>query len=123
MADTLISLSGVGLTLPSQAGDVEILRGIDLAVAARESLGIVGPSGSGKSSLLMVLGGLERATSGSVSVLGEELTALDEDALRDLVADIVREELQGALGERITRNVRKLVRREIHRALAAQELE
>ena len=48
---------------------------------------------------------------------------LDEDALRDLVADIVREELQGALGERITRNVRKLVRREIHRALAIQELE
>ncbi|AXI45856.1 hypothetical protein C1J03_07310 [Sulfitobacter sp. SK012] len=48
---------------------------------------------------------------------------LDEDALRDLVSDIVREELQGALGERITRNVRKLVRREIHRALTAQELE
>lgn len=48
---------------------------------------------------------------------------LDEDALRDLVADIVRQELQGALGERITRNVRKLVRREIHRALASQELQ
>ena len=48
---------------------------------------------------------------------------LDEDALRDIVSEIVREELQAALGERITRNVRKLVRREIHRALAAQELE
>ena len=48
---------------------------------------------------------------------------LDEDALRDIVSEIVREELQGALGERITRNVSKLVRREIHRALAAQELE
>lgn len=47
---------------------------------------------------------------------------LDEDALRDLVADIVRQELQGALGERITRNVRKLVRREIHRALDSQGL-
>jgi hypothetical protein len=47
----------------------------------------------------------------------------DEAMLRDLVADIVRSELQGALGERITRNVRKLVRREIHRALTAQELE
>ncbi|WP_113911826.1 hypothetical protein [Roseovarius dicentrarchi] len=47
---------------------------------------------------------------------------LDEDALRDLVADIVRRELQGVLGERITRNVRKLVRREIHRALASQDL-
>ncbi|MGZ2258533.1 hypothetical protein [Roseobacter sp. A03A-229] len=48
---------------------------------------------------------------------------LDEAALRDLVADIVRSELQGALGERITRNVRKLVRREIHRALAARDLD
>ena len=48
---------------------------------------------------------------------------LDEEALRDLVSDIVRSELQGALGERITRNVRKLVRREIHRALTAQELD
>ncbi|MEX0304617.1 MAG: hypothetical protein AB3N24_19535 [Leisingera sp.] len=49
-------------------------------------------------------------------------TYLDEDSLRDLVASIVREELQGPLGERITRNVRKLVRREIHRALAAHDL-
>ncbi|UXX82703.1 hypothetical protein [Roseovarius pelagicus] len=48
---------------------------------------------------------------------------LDEDALRELVTEIVRQELQGGLGERITRNVRKLVRREIHRALASQELE
>jgi len=50
-------------------------------------------------------------------------TILDEDTLRDLVAEIVRQELQGSLGERITRNVRKLVRREIQRALAAQELD
>ena len=48
---------------------------------------------------------------------------LDEDALRDMVSEIVRQELQGPLGERITRNVRKLVRREIHRALASQEFE
>ncbi|MCD9149475.1 hypothetical protein [Pseudophaeobacter flagellatus] len=47
---------------------------------------------------------------------------LDEDSLREMVAEIVRSELQGALGERITRNVRKLVRREIQRALAAQDL-
>ncbi|MEX0369758.1 MAG: hypothetical protein AB3N09_03950 [Tateyamaria sp.] len=56
-------------------------------------------------------------------VFASDEDVLDEDALRDLVSDIVREELQGALGERITRNVRKLVRREIHRALAAQDLE
>lgn len=54
---------------------------------------------------------------------GSDETLLDEEMLRDMVAAIVREELQGALGERITRNVRKLVRREIHRALASHELD
>ena len=54
---------------------------------------------------------------------GEDEQFLDEDALRDLVAEIVREELAGALGERITRNVRKLVRREIMRALSTREFE
>ena len=63
------------------------------------------------------------------SEVQEDLKALggeeyfDEEMLRDLVGEIVRAELQGALGERITRNVRKLVRREIHRALTSQELE
>ncbi|MEX0316985.1 MAG: hypothetical protein AB3N21_03490 [Ruegeria sp.] len=52
-----------------------------------------------------------------------EEAVLDEETLRLMVADIVRQELQGALGERITRNVRKLVRREVHRALTAKELE
>lgn len=59
--------------------------------------------------------------SSALGLGGEEF--MDEEMLRDLVADIVRSELQGALGERITRNVRKLVRREIHRALTAQDLE
>ncbi len=53
----------------------------------------------------------------------EEGAVIDEDMLREMVSDIVRQELQGALGERITRNVRKLVRREIHRALAAHDLD
>lgn len=53
----------------------------------------------------------------------DEAELLDEAALRELVRDIVLQELQGALGERITRNVRKLVRREIYRALAAQDLD
>jgi len=62
-------------------------------------------------------------TDAALETLGEAAdTYLDEDSLRDLVAGIVREELQGPLGERITRNVRKLVRREIHRALAAHDL-
>lgn len=54
---------------------------------------------------------------------GADTQLLDEEALRDMVSEIVRAELQGALGEKITRNVRKLVRREIHRALTAQDLE
>ena len=53
----------------------------------------------------------------------EEDSVLDENALRELVSDIVREELQGVLGQRITRNVRKLVRREIQRALSAHDLD
>jgi len=53
----------------------------------------------------------------------EDEAVLDEEALRDLVAEIVREELMGTLGERITRNVRKLVRREIHRALNSQDFD
>lgn len=56
------------------------------------------------------------------TLASEETTLIDEEMLRDLVSEIVRQELQGALGERITRNVRKLVRREIHRALSAQDL-
>lgn len=59
----------------------------------------------------------------TLDFLPEDEAILDEDSLRELVSDIVRQELQGALGERITRNVRKLVRREIHRALTAQELD
>jgi uncharacterized small protein (DUF1192 family) len=59
----------------------------------------------------------------NVEVAESDDQFIDEDALRELVADIVKSELQGKLGERITRNVRKLVRREIQRALAARELE
>ncbi|MCL6284130.1 hypothetical protein M3P21_11395 [Ruegeria sp. 2012CJ41-6] len=55
--------------------------------------------------------------------LASKEAVLDQDSLRAMVSDIVRQELQGVLGERITRNVRKLVRREIHRALTARDLE
>jgi hypothetical protein len=48
---------------------------------------------------------------------------IDEEVLRDLISEVVRQELQGALGQRITRNVRKLVRREIRLALAAEDLD
>lgn len=81
MSDPVLSLKDVQLALDGNAGRVEILHGITLDVARGESIGLIGPSGSGKSSLLMVMGGLERATGGTVSALGHDLTALDEDAL------------------------------------------
>ncbi|MGR3662314.1 MAG: ABC transporter ATP-binding protein [Paracoccaceae bacterium] len=81
MSETIISLKDTELTLAANAGLVEILRGINLQVNRGETLGLIGPSGSGKSSLLMVLGGLEQATSGVVSVLGNDLTGMNEDEL------------------------------------------
>lgn len=81
VGENMIALSNVRLTLQSQAGRVNILRGVDLAAAAGERLAIMGPSGAGKTSLLMLLAGLERASSGTVRVAGRELTVLDEDAL------------------------------------------
>jgi len=81
MADTIISLVNTQLSLSGNVGVVDILRGIDLNITKGETVGLIGPSGSGKSSLLMLMGGLEKATGGSVTVLGHGLTALDEDAL------------------------------------------
>jgi len=69
------------LTLGDGDSAVEILRGIDLTVATGETMALLGPSGSGKSSLMAVLAGLERATSGSVHVAGADFEKLDEDAL------------------------------------------
>jgi putative ABC transport system ATP-binding protein len=81
MGDPILVLQGAGLTLNGNAGAVEILKGISLTVDRGETLGLIGPSGSGKSSLLMLMGGLERATQGQVSALGQDLGAMDEDAL------------------------------------------
>lgn len=81
MTDPVIELASAELALHSKAGLVEILRGVDLTIGKGETVGIVGPSGSGKSSLLMIMGGLERATGGVVKALGRDLTQLDEDAL------------------------------------------
>lgn len=75
------SLKDVRLSLAAKAGPVHILRGINLEVEAGRSLGVLGPSGSGKSSLLMIMGGLERATGGEVRALGRDLTEMGEDAL------------------------------------------
>jgi len=77
----IIRLVEVSLTLTALAGPVEILRGLTLEVARGETLSVVGPSGSGKSSMLMVIAGLERATGGRISVAGHDFADLDEDGL------------------------------------------
>ena len=77
----MIALEDVDLTLPSAAGPVHILRGVSIAIARGETVSVVGPSGSGKSSMMMVIAGLERATAGRVKIGGADFATLDEDAL------------------------------------------
>ena len=86
-AEPFLQVRGLTLTVPSAAGPVNILRGIDLDIAAGEALGVVGASGSGKTSLLMVLAGLEAATAGTLTFDGIDLRRLDEDALARLRRD------------------------------------
>ena len=80
-SEPIIELSEVHLHLASAGGEVNILRGLDLSVAAGETIGVVGPSGSGKSTMMMIIAGLERPTSGIVRVAGHDLPQLNEDAL------------------------------------------
>ena len=76
-----IDLQNVHLSLEGNAGPVDILHSIDLQITQGSSCALVGPSGSGKSSLLMVMAGLEQATSGRVTVLGEDISAMSEAEL------------------------------------------
>ena len=77
----MIETKDLTVTLPSRAGDVNILRGVDLHVAEGETVGLIGPSGSGKTTLLMVLSGLEPASTGRVEVAGKDYAAMSEDDL------------------------------------------
>jgi putative ABC transport system ATP-binding protein len=84
VAGTVIICEDLHVRLGSGAGEVHVLKGIDLAVEAGESVSLVGPSGSGKSTLLMAMAGLERPHSGRVTVAGTDITRLGEDALARL---------------------------------------
>lgn len=79
--DMAIRAANVTLSLGSNDAAVSILRGVDLEVPYNSSVALLGPSGSGKSSLMAVLAGLEQATGGTVLVDGLDFTKLDEDAL------------------------------------------
>lgn len=81
MSRPVLELSNTSLSLDGNAGRIDILHDITLSVTEGETLGLVGPSGSGKSSLLMLLGGLEQASSGQITALDQNLTAMNEDQL------------------------------------------
>ena len=78
---SMIQLENIHLKLGGPAGEVNILRGINLSVAEGDTVSIVGPSGSGKTTMLMVIAGLEKTTSGNVRVNNIDLNTLDEDGL------------------------------------------
>lgn len=84
MRTPIISLQNVSLTLKGNAGNVNIIKNISLNIDQGESIGLIGPSGSGKSSLLMLAGGLERASSGEIEILGQVITEMSEDKLSKL---------------------------------------
>ena len=81
MTSPVIDASAVRLALGKGLARVDILKGIDLAIGAGETVALLGPSGSGKSSLMAILSGLERADAGKVAVAGLDFSRLSEDAL------------------------------------------
>ena len=87
MSNPILSLKNASLSLDGNAGKVDILHNISLDVETGETLGLIGPSGSGKSSLLMLMGGLEQATSGQITALGQNLSAMNEDQLARFRSD------------------------------------
>ena len=79
--EPMVLLDGVELKLENEAGSVNILKKINIEIAACDTVSVVGPSGSGKTSMMMLIGGLERQTRGRVVVAGHDLATLDEDGL------------------------------------------
>ena len=83
----MISLDTVCLSMPSRAGQVDILNDMSLDIAPGETVAMLGPSGAGKTTAMMVMAGLENVTSGKVVVAGHDLAARDEDALARIRRD------------------------------------
>ena len=85
----VIQLDDARLSLSSADGMVDILRGISLSISAGETVGVLGPSGAGKTSLLMIMAGLESLTKGQIALAGMDITRLHEDMLAALRRDHV----------------------------------
>ncbi len=81
LSDARLSYPAVG---EKDGAEVEVLRGIDMEIGEGEIVAVTGPSGSGKSSLIAVIGGLERPTGGAVRVLGIDLATAGEAARTEL---------------------------------------
>ena len=87
MADLVLEAESLGMRFQGPDGDIALFDGLHLAVAAGESVAILGASGSGKSTLLGLLAGLDLPTEGRVRLAGQDLTRLDEDARARLRGD------------------------------------
>ncbi len=88
-APAVIQLKDAWLRLRNQSGTTDILKGVDLSIPAGQHVAVVGPSGAGKTSLLMVMSGLEALTSGQAVLTGQDTTNLNEDRLASLRRDNV----------------------------------
>ena len=109
--------------LMQETGHVLALNNINVDMREGQITVVMGLSGSGKSTLIRHLNRLIEPTSGQIFLDGTDVLAMDEEALRQLVVDVVHQELQGVLGQRITRNLRRMMRREIQRAFVARDLD
>ncbi|MEM7423118.1 MAG: ABC transporter ATP-binding protein [Pseudomonadota bacterium] len=89
MSDGALTLAGVARVFEQGERRIDVLRGVDLTVASGEVVALVAPSGAGKSTLLHIAGLLDTATAGSVSIAGQDVTALGDEertvARRDLL--------------------------------------
>ncbi|MDC1383142.1 ABC transporter ATP-binding protein [Candidatus Puniceispirillum sp.] len=86
---TVIELKAAHLTLGKDAASVKILKGVDLQIGTGETVAVLGPSGAGKTSLLMVIAGLEALTKGNVFLSNNDITKIKEDPLAALRRDMV----------------------------------
>ncbi|MCE2516739.1 MAG: ABC transporter ATP-binding protein [Alphaproteobacteria bacterium] len=86
-AQPMIALTNISLSMPSRAGTVDILNNVTVKINAGETVAVLGPSGAGKTTAMMVMAGLEGVTKGQVVVAGHDLNALDEDRLAEIRRD------------------------------------